>query len=194
MPFLETILAQEGALPWLPWHQARLDRTLAAHGIFSSHDLAALLLPPAAGHWRCRVLYDGDTARVEYLPYVKSAVNALQIVNDDGIDYTYKSADRAALEALFALRGAADDVLIVKNGLVTDTTRANVACRIAGVWYTPAHPLLEGTARARLLDEGKLSARDITIEEACRAERVAVMNALSGFVEVSGGILPQKSG
>lgn len=190
MPFLETILAREGVLPWLPWHQARLDRTLAAHGVFKSHNLAALLLPPDSGLWRCRVLYDGDTASVAYHPYVLRRLSALRIVQDDTIDYTYKSSDRSALDALFATRGAADDVLIIKKGLVTDTTRANIACRLQGRWYTPARPLLEGTARARLIAQGDLEICDLSLEDAVRAERVAVMNALSGFVEVSGGILP----
>ena len=114
----------------------------------------------------------------------------LRAVIDNGIDYEDKTTERSALEALYAQRGDADDVLIVQNGLITDTTVANVACLIGGCWLTPARPLLEGTARARLLAEGKLREADITLTMAMAAEKIAVMNALSGFVEVAGGILP----
>jgi len=190
VPFLETILADEGRFPYLPWHQRRLERTLSRHGMAVSFQLSELLSPPERGRWRCRFLYDEQSFTSEYLPYAPRAVTTLRLVEGGGIDYADKTTDRAALEALFAQRKGADDVLIVRDGLITDTSVANVACRIGGRWLTPSRPLLEGTARARLLAEGKLRCTDITPEMAAAAEAVAVMNALSGFVEVSGGILP----
>ncbi|MEJ2500019.1 MAG: aminotransferase class IV [Campylobacterales bacterium] len=191
MPFLETILADAGEYPHLKWHQKRLEKTLERHRIDASYDLASLLDAPQRGQWRCRVLYDEESIRVEYLSYTPRVVTKLQPVADEGIVYRDKTTQRGALDALYALKGEADDVLIVQHGLITDTTIANVACYIDGRWLTPKTPLLEGTARARLLAEGKLVCADITLEAALAAERVAVMNALSGFVEVSGGILPE---
>lgn len=190
MPFLETILADAGRFPHLKWHQERLKRTLGRHNIRASYDLASLLDAPKEGQWRCRVLYDEESIRAEYLPYTPRVVTKLQPVADERIAYRDKTTQRSALDALFALRGEGDDVLIVQKGLITDTTVANIACFMDGRWLTPKTPLLEGTARARLLAEGKLFCADITLEAALTAERVAVMNALSGFVEVCGGILP----
>ena len=190
MPFLETILAKEGETPYLQWHQKRLERTLAEHGIVCRFALAELLAPPAEGLWRCRVVYDAADAKVQYLPYTPHPVRWLRAVRDDAIDYRYKETDRRALEQLFAQRGEADDVVIIRRGLVTDTTIANIAVFDGKQWLTPEQPLLEGTARARLLAEGVLRPASITPEVLMAAEKVAVMNALSGFVEVSGGILP----
>lgn len=191
MAFLETLLAEEGVFPYLPWHQQRLERTLRRHGIETSYDLAASLRAPKSGRWRCRVVYDADRMEAEYLAYTPRRIRMLTAVRDESIRYGDKTTDRAAIDALFALRGGADDVLIVQRGLITDTSVANVACLIEGRWLTPRTPLLQGTARARLLWEGRLSEADITLEAARTAERIAVMNALSGFVEVSGGILPE---
>ena len=191
MPFLETILVEEGKAPFLQWHQLRLDRTLRRHGIAAVYRLDALLVPPGEGCWRCRVVYDAQKVAVECLPYTPRTVTTLRAIHDEAIVYRDKTTGRGALEALFARRGDADDVLIVQGGLVTDTTIANVACLIGGRWLTPAKPLLEGTARARLLSEGKLTEADITLDVAQAAEKIAVMNALSGFVEVAGGILPE---
>lgn len=190
MPFLETILAVDGKVPYLFWHLQRLERTLKRHRISAAYDLGALLDPPASGRWRCRVVYTADTLHIEYLPYQPRVIKTLLLVKDNAIFYADKTTDRDALDALYAQRGTADDVLIVQNGLLTDTTIANVACFVDGQWLTPGRPLLEGTTRARLLKEGKLVEADITIDTAMRAERIAVMNALSGFVEVSGGIIP----
>lgn len=190
MPFLETILADEGRFPYLFWHQLRLEATLKRHGVLRYFALDSLLVPPSEGRWRCRFVYDADGYEVEYLPYAPRSVFTLMPVVNETIRYRDKSTDRKALEALFAQRGDADDVLIVQDGLVTDTTIANTAFWIDGRWVTPAKPLLEGTARARLLAEGRLVRADVSLDEAMQAERVAVMNALSGFVEVSGGILP----
>ena len=191
MPFLETILADEGKFPYLEWHQQRLDRTLRRHGIRNDYKLADRLKAPRSGRWRCRVLYDEHLFISEFLPFTPRKIVLLQPVEDEKINYADKTAERGALESLFALRGKADDVVIVQKGLITDTTIANIACYLGGRWLTPAVPLLEGTARARLLAEGKLTCADISLEEALTAERIAVMNALSGFVEVSAGILPE---
>ena len=191
MPFLETILAETGGFPYLSWHQQRLDRTLRRHGIGAAYRLEALLVAPGEGRWRCRVVYDAGGVAVEYLPYTPRSVMRLRALEDERIVYRDKTTDRGALEALFARRGDADDVLIVQGGFITDTTVANVACLIGGRWLTPAQPLLEGTVRARLLSEGRLIEADITLDAARGAEKIAVMNALSGFVEVAGGILPE---
>ncbi|MHC3993693.1 aminotransferase class IV [Thiomicrolovo sp. ZZH C-3] len=190
MPFLETILAEEGRFPYLPWHQQRLDRTLKRHGIPNLYDLERRLEAPETGRWRCRVRYDEQMFTYELLPYTPRIMTSLQPVTDETITYRDKTTERTRLNQLFDLRGGADDVLIVQAGLITDTTIANVACFIGGQWLTPKQPLLEGTARARLIAEGTLTCADITLDAARGAERVAVMNALSGFVEVSGGILP----
>lgn len=191
MRFLETILAREGELPWLAWHQRRLERTLAEHGIARRFDLAGLLTPPREGLWRCRVVYGEAGACMGYLPYAPRPVRRLRVVHDESIEYRCKRTDRRALERLFAQRGAADDVVIVRQGMVTDTTIANIALFDGTRWLTPERPLLEGTTRARLIAEGFLHPAPLTLEALLAAERVAVMNALSGFVEVSGGILPE---
>lgn len=191
MPFLETILIEEGKIPHLAWHQQRLERTLKRHNIAVSYDLQAHLNPPVSGKWRCRVVYNEHTIHIEYLPYAPRIVTSLRLVEENTIAYADKTTERDALNALHSLRGTADDVIIVQHGLLTDTTIANIACFIDGQWLTPKRPLLEGTARARLLAKGKLVEADITPDAALEAERVAVMNALSGFVEVSGGILSE---
>jgi len=103
------------------------------------------------------------------------------MLHDDTIEYAMKYANRERLDALFAQRGDADDVLIIKNGFVTDTTIANIAFFDGKRWLTPASPLLEGTTRQRLLDEAKIVEEEIRIQDVARFKQVALMNAMVDF-------------
>ena len=192
MRFLETIKAEHGRLFHLTYHQRRLERTLNAFKIEKQYDLASLLKPPSEGLIRCRVLYDEETITVDYIPYTPRTVNALQAVIDDEIDYSFKYADRSALDADFEARGDCGDIVIVKNGLLTDTTIANIALYDGKRWVTPKEPLLFGTTRERLLEEGKIEEADIPLSELDRYNRCAVMNAMVGFVEIDNGIIRPK--
>ena len=99
-------------------------------------------------------------------------------------DYTYKSCDRSALNALFGQRAGADDVLIVRRGLITDTSIANIALWNGSRWETPEAPLLEGTMRAYLLDEGLITPCAIRPQDLPRYTRVRLFNAMISFGEI----------
>jgi 4-amino-4-deoxychorismate lyase len=189
MILLETLRCEDGRLRHVSYHQQRLDETLRHLGIGRSYDLHSLILPPEHGLWRCRFLYGADGYEVRFHPYRPRTFSSLKLIRTDEIDYSHKYADRSTLERLSGERGTCDDVLIVCNGFVTDTTIANVALFIDGRWLTPRHPLLKGTARARLIDEGFLHPAPLREEDIAKAQRVALMNAMMGFVEVENGII-----
>ena len=54
---------------------------------------------------------------------------------------------------LIEKRKHADDIIIVKNGLVTDSFYANLAFLKNGIWFTPETPLLLGVQRQFLLSQ-----------------------------------------
>ncbi len=103
--------------------------------------------------------------------------------------YPLKYTHRNELNALFEHRDICDDVLIVKDGILKDTTIANIALFIDGQWLTPQTPLLYGTTRERLIDEGFLIPAVLTPDHLSLAQKVAVMNAMVGFVEIENGII-----
>ena len=96
-------------------------------------------------------------------------------------DYHYKSTNRKELEALYVLRGNQDDILIVRNHFLTDTSIANVALEKEGAWYTPAAPLLKGTKRAWLLEQKLLRECDIPADDIYSYSRIALFNAMIDF-------------
>jgi 4-amino-4-deoxychorismate lyase len=188
--FLETIRAEEGHLFHLEYHQRRMARTLDAFGIPVRYDLKSLLHPPAEGLIRCRVLYGEEGVALSYHPYIPRRFVTLQAVIDDTVDYAFKYADRRRLDALYEQHGASEEIVIVKNNLLTDATIANIALFDGTRWLTPKHPLLRGTTRERLLDEGKLEEAEITLDMLPDFERCALLNAMLDFVEVENGIIP----
>ena len=95
----------------------------------------------------------------------------------------YKSTDRSRLNALVAQKGNCDDIIIVKHGLLTDTSFTNLAIFDGKHWVTPRHPLLPGTKRAALLDKGMIQKADITLEDLRNANKVSLFNAMIEFGE-----------
>ena len=93
-------------------------------------------------------------------------ISSFKIIHAD-IEYPLKYEDRHEINHLFGQKGDADEIIIIKNGLVTDTSIANLAFFDKGQWITPAQPLLNGTTRQRLLDENKIICADIPYEETC---------------------------
>lgn len=186
---LETIRCEGGMAFHLSYHQRRLDESLRTLGITKTYDLKTLVLPPATGTYRCRFLYDAQGFAVEFHPYSQRTFASLRLVYADTLDYPLKYAGRDELNVLFGRRGECDDVLIVKNGFLCDTTIANIALLIGEKWLTPEEPLLAGTTRARLVDEGFLHPAVLRVDDIAKASKVAVMNAMMGFVEVENGII-----
>ena len=191
--YLETFLVAHRRLVRASEHRLRLARTL--HCAPDSPTVSRLLAlaahkahhAPDVPRLRGRLVYDlhGETD-FSLLPYAPRRIESLRLVHDDHIDYTLKRTDRSALDACFARRDGADDVLIVRRGLLTDTTVANLALfdPHTARWYTPAVPLLAGTHRSALLSAGVLTPHPaLTPESLARFTRLLLFNALLGWGE-----------
>lgn len=192
LPFLESIRLENGRLPLLKYHQKRLNRTFSA--FFPSEkpfDLSSILRQsalPGQGVFKLRFLYGQDHFHLDApQAYTPRPVRSLQVVEaPPELDYTFKRTDRSRLDACFARRGHADDVLITQNGLLTDTYYANILLWQNGNAYTPVRPLLRGTCRAYLLELGKVQEREIHIKDLPDYQKVTLINAmlLPGSVEL----------
>lgn len=178
---LETIRCKKGLAEDLHYHQQRVDESRKAlFGLSDKLDLASSINPPDQKLYRCRVLYAQTIESIEYIPYLPREIHTLKMVPIT-FSYDYKFADRSDLDALLEKHPDADDVIMVKDGLITDTTIANIAFFDGERWITPKHPLLKGTMRAKLIEQGFLHERDIESNEVKTFEKVALMNAMIGF-------------
>ena len=184
--FIETLRIEDGKVWHASLHDRRMNDTRRAFfGPVSDLHVMDYLRPEAhTARTRCRLTYARDVIRVEYFPYYVRPVHSLQLVVQDDIDYRYKQADRHVLDEAFALRDTADDVLIVRHGLLTDTSIANIALWDGCEWHTPAQPLLAGTQRRYLLDTGQIKETDIPVASLGNYRHIRLFNALIPFGEV----------
>jgi 4-amino-4-deoxychorismate lyase len=83
-----------------------------------------------------------------------------------------------------AQEAGADTALIVSGGLITDFAYANAAFFDGKDWYTPAHPLLLGTRRERLLAQKRIHPADIRPSHLHRYLQVSPINAMLDLGEV----------
>lgn len=179
--YLETIKSLNGEIFNLLYHQRRYESVLKSLGIRDFKNLQDYLNPPLSGLYRCRLTYDEQNIKVSYYKYEKKVIKSIKLVYDDEINYSKKFTNRDELNNLFEKREDCDEILIVKNSMITDTSIANVAFYKESLWYTPKNPLLEGTTRARLLDEGKIIEKDIRVKDLKNYSKVALMNAMIDF-------------
>ena len=188
--FVETIKIKDGKAQALAYHQERMERTIqkffpSLYNAFMP-SLERLINPTASmDFYKARVVYgEHGIEAVEYAPYSMRNINSLQVVEDDMIVYDYKSTDRSHLNALVAQKRECDEIIIVKHGLLTDTSFTNLAIFDGKQWITPRHPLLPGTKRAALLDKGIIREADITLEDLRNANKVSLFNAMIEFGEM----------
>lgn len=179
--FVETIKILDGEICNLEYHQARYESVLNSLGVSEYKSLKDFIEPPAWGLYRCRAVYDAQIIEVEYHPYKKRDISSFKLIFDNEIEYAQKSTKRDSIELLFAQKEDADEVLIIKNLLVTDTSIANIALFRDGSWLTPKEPLLKGTTRERLLNEGLIVEADIKANELRTFSKIALLNAMVGF-------------
>jgi len=164
-------------------HEARLQRTRQHFfpGAPPTLPLEDWLPVPAAcqtGLFKCRVIYAEALLQAEFFPYAPRPIHSLKLVADEAIDYPWKYEDRSALERLFAQKGTCDDILIVKNGLLTDSSYSNLAFYDGSAWFTPETPLLQGVQRERLLREGRIIPASIRVEDLNGFSQIALINAM----------------
>ena len=176
---LETIKLENGKLVNLSYHNQRFNK--ARRELFSlpEQDLTELIQIPedcTQGLFRCRVLYGQEIEKVEFIPHHPRIMTSLKVVHDDSIDYTYKYADRTQLQKLYDQRENADEIIIVKNGSVTDCFIGNLVFFDGKNWLTPDQPLLRGTQRQRLLELGLIKEARITEHELFNFELAGVIN------------------
>jgi len=174
----ETIKIEDGQIFNLDWHNSRFNKTQKKlFNITSDIDLKEFISPPKTGLHRCKLIYDQSIQSVEYFPYVAKTFQNIKVVKSQ-LDYKYKYTDRLEFQELVEKYG---EIIIEKNDLLTDTSIANIAFFDGKSWLTPTTPLLEGTTRARLLNEGFLKLKDIKKENIKNYSYFALMNAMIGF-------------
>jgi len=128
--------------------------------------------------YKCRVIYNRNIKNIKFEKYTPRTISSLKLVESNNLEYSYKFSDRTKINQLFELREDCDDILIVENGFITDISFANIIFWDGSKWFTPSTPLLNGTTRIRLLNEGRIFEREIKPEDLTGFEKARIINAM----------------
>ncbi|MDR0882916.1 MAG: aminotransferase class IV [Candidatus Adiutrix sp.] len=193
--FSEVIKVLDGVFFNLPLHASRMARTASCFG-YPAPPLDLPRIPDnlGCGLVKCRLVYGRDIESVEFSRYSFRKINNLALANGDELDYAHKSTDRRALADLVAAAGA-DEVLIVKNGLITDTSFSNVVFDDGqGRLTTPRQPLLAGVKRETLLRRGLIREAEISPADLPGFRAVYLINAMTDLEDRLSPPLPAVEG
>lgn len=166
---IETIRVAEGRLENIEYHFRRMGRRL--------EEILEIDLPPQGVH-KLRIVYDAKGYSFDITPYKIRPVRSLKLVVNDKIRYDRKFEDRTELNEMFNQREDCDDVLIVKDNLVTDASYANIIFKEGSRWFTPDSFLLNGTMRQFLLDRKLIAETHITPKHLSRFSHFKLINAM----------------
>jgi len=182
---LESIKLKNRQLQHIEWHNKRFNE--ARHQLFGMHgDIDLLDVIEIPEHltnevYKCRVLYRKDVEVVDFQPYLPRDVKTLQLLEVNDIDYSFKFEDRQLFQSLMNLKGQADDILIVKNGFITDTSYSNIVFFDGEKWITPDTYLLNGTQRQYLLRKKIITEAKIRKEDVKNFQLAKPINAMLDF-------------
>jgi len=179
MRFIETLLITD-KIENLGYHNKRMNKTRKK--FFNAKELDLKDFIKVIPNKRVRVVYDEKIQKVEYFNLQKREFKKLKVVKNDSIEYDYKYEDRSQLNSLKV--DGYDEIIIVKNGLITDTTISNLAFLYKNEWLTPKTPLLPGTKREELIDKKLLKTSDIELGDLKKFSKFAMLNAIVGFYEI----------
>jgi 4-amino-4-deoxychorismate lyase len=168
--FIETIRIIDGEFINLPAHIDRIKRTVR-EGYGKSiliPEFSNKLIPTQyrSGIVKCRILYSSHINSIHYSEYTIRKIETLRVVEaPNDIDYHLKYADRSQISALLEKRNGCDDIIIVRNGKVTDTSYSNIVLINDNNIITPSDYLLPGTMRQSLLINHNIQEQSIYVDD-----------------------------
>lgn len=183
----ETIKVEKKKFFNLHFHNRRLNKS--RKDLFNAKDeinLENILEIPAHldnNLYKCRVVYDETIKEIEWVKYKAREIKSIRVVECNNIDYSYKFFNRNIFDKLLKESncGENEEILIIKNGGVTDTSYSNIALYNEKEWHTPMYPLLKGTKREMLLKKGILVEKDIMEKDLSKYKEIKLINAMLDF-------------
>lgn len=182
--FIESIKVEDQEIFLLDLHQKRINQTFSHFGKEDSIDLAKIfknLQHDEDGLFKLRIAYDLDKRiRTQMIPYAIPEIQDFQLVENNSFDYSFKFEDRKELDKM-KMKAKAEEIIIVKNNHITDTSFSNLLFLKGKEWFTPTTYLLNGVQRQHLLKLKKIKEAEITLQNIKQFTHFQIINAMNDF-------------
>lgn len=180
---VETIKVKDGEVINIDYHSNRFNKTRKE--LFNTGPAVDLytkiIIPEYArkGLFKCRIEYDDQIRKIDFHPYEIQRIRTLKLVEADELEYSYKYINRSGIKKLIEHNNRCDDILMVKDGMITDTSYANIIVRGDDhIWYTPSSFLLRGTKREYLLNHGLIQEKIVTPASLKKFRELRLINSM----------------
>ena len=182
--FIESIKIEDQKMFLPDLHQNRVNETFAHFGVEGSIDLLKIfkdLQHDEDGLYKLRISYDlTKNYRMQLIPYAISEIDNFQLVENNVYDYSFKFEDRKEFEKMLQ-KAKSDEIIIVKNNHITDTSFSNILFKKGKDWFTPTTYLLNGVQRKNLLKTKKIKEAEITMQNISEYSHFQLINAMNDF-------------
>lgn len=180
----ESIRIENGMAHNLEFHQKRINQSLeflnSTKKINLNHLISKTELPIKGIH-KLRISYNTKGVIQQSIKsYKTKQIRSVKLVACNSIEYNFKYEDRSTINQLLE-DSKADEIIITKDGIITDSSISNILFYDGNNWITPSTPLLEGTQRALLLKRNKIKKVLIKIVDLNKYSEFCFINALNDF-------------
>jgi 4-amino-4-deoxychorismate lyase len=192
----------DGRVPLLDRHMHRLQSSCAALGHacdiagIRARVLTAAGMAQAPGPQRLRLLHHADgtqTIRTSALPPLPSPQGVClwtaRLSSAESL-LRHKTTHRPWYDSITEWLARHPDIFDAlfcnERGELCEGSRTNVYLQLGGIWFTPpvSCGCLPGVQRAALLESGHVQERILYEDDAQRASRIRLSNALRGWMDV----------
>jgi 4-amino-4-deoxychorismate lyase len=182
--FIESIKIEDQEVFLLELHQKRVNATFAHFGMDNSIDLAKIIKDlkiDEDGFFKLRIVYDlNRNYKTQLIPYAVAEIDSFQLVENNTYDYAFKFEDRKEFERM-KTKAKTEEIIIVKNNCITDTSYTNLLFLKDEKWYTPSTYLLNGVMRQHLLATNKIKETEITLQNIKEFTHFQLINSMNDF-------------
>lgn len=185
--FIESIKIEDQEIFNLALHQNRVNETFHNFGKETPIDLDKIfkdLEHDEDGLYKLRIVYDLNSKfSAKMIPYAYSEINEFALVENNTLDYSFKFEERKIFE-IMKNKSKSDEIIIVKNNHLTDSSYGNLLFLKGKQWFTPNTFLLNGVQRQSLLKSKKVKETEINLQNLKEFSHFQMINAMIGFEEL----------
>lgn len=131
------------------------------------------------GLFKLRIVYDlHSNYRTQLVPYAFSNLTDFELIENNEIDYSFKYEDRSVFTKM-KQKAEGEEIIIVKNNCITDTSYSNLLFLKDKTWFTPTTYLLNGVQRQFLLKKKLIKETEITFNNIKTFTHFQMINAMN---------------
>ena len=184
-PLFESIKIENGKIFLTEFHQKRMDKTFNMfyhkENPWKLKQIFSQIKVPLNGLYKMKFNYSEKKYKIEFKKYLLKKIAKIKCYEINDFTYSFKFSDRRKIEYFYTKKLDCQDILMIKNGYLTDTSYCNIILFDGFSWFTPEKPLLEGVQREKLLESKMISKTKIKLNEINDFKQFRLINAMIKF-------------